>query len=278
MISYFKRLARFILLGQPEVKVTAKVTTISDKHDLSGKKVLITGGGRGLGLAIAQKCLERGAQVIISGRNKEVLIKACEQNQGMKYIPFDVCSFGHYDELLNQCEEILGGTLDTIVNNAGISLHEGWYEAVTEETWDKQFNTNLKAPYFLTQEFIRHALTLPKEKSKKIIFISSSRGLYCDDIPYGLIKAAINSLTAGLGRRLLDHNFFVNAIAPGVTVSDMTGYTSDGNLYRPQACAKRVYLPEEVAEATCFLISDVSNCISSQVIPTQNGNHLRCDC
>lgn len=101
--------------------------------------------------------------------------------------------------------------------------------------------------------------------------------MYGDDIPYGLIKAALNSLTAGLGRRLLKKGIYVNAIAPGVTASDMTGYSKNGNLYRQAACAKRVYLPEEVAEVAVFMLSDLSNCISSQVIPCNNGNHLRCD-
>lgn len=66
--------------------------------------------------------------------------------------------------------------------------------AVTPESWDRQFSVNLKAPYFLTQAFIRR-LDEQSPISKNIIFISSERGLYGDDIPYGLIKAALNSLT-----------------------------------------------------------------------------------
>lgn len=281
MLTYIKRLLRYVIKGEPIVNIHTTITTIDGKSDLSGKNILITGGGRGLGFSIAKKCVERGARVVISGREEATLKRTCMQigdiNKNIKYVVFDVCSFDKYKDFLDECEEALGDKLDTLINNAGISLHEGWYEAVTTDSWDKQFNTNLKAPYFLSQEFIRRALKLPKEKAKNIIFISSSRGLYIDDIPYGLIKAAINSLTGGLGRRLVNNNILVNAIAPGVTVSDMTGYSIKDNLYRPQACAKRVYLPDEVAEATCFLISDASNCISSQVIPTQNGNHLRCD-
>lgn len=276
MIKYFKRLIRFVFYGQPKIEVKASIS-VSDRNDiLSGKNILITGGGRGLGLAIAKKCVDCGANVLITGRNEESLKNACRYSEKMHFIPFDITEIDKYHIFFDEVEKLLGGKIDTLVNNAGISLHEGWFESVTTETWDRQFDTNLKAPYFLSKEFINRVDEQSK-MSKNIIFISSERGLYCDDLPYGLIKAAINSLTAGLGRRLLSRNIFVNAIAPGVTASDMTGYEANGDLYRPQAASKRVYRAEEVAELAVFLISDLSKCISSQIIPTQNGNHLRCD-
>ena len=276
MLPYVKRLIRYVLNGQPVNEVVSNVQSITNTELLRGKRIIVTGGGRGLGLSIAKKCLDYGANVVISGRNEVTLVNACNSNKHLKYIVADINNISSHEEFIQQCEYILGGKCDSLINNAGISLHEGWYGGVTEESWDLQFNTNLKSPYFLSQRFIEH-IDDSNDSKKNIIFISSERGLYGDDIPYGLIKAAINSLTAGLGRRLLNKNIFVNAVAPGVTASDMTGYNPDGNLYRPQACSKRVYLPEEVAEVTAFLISDAAKCISSQVIPTQNGNHLRCD-
>lgn len=276
MMTYFKRLARYVLNGQPKIEIKAAITTSDRNNILKGRRIVITGGGRGLGHAIAKKCIASGANVLITGRNEETLKSAVDDNEKMSYIPMDVTDFNNYSAFFDEAERILDGKIDTLVNNAGISLHEGWYESVTLDSWDRQFNTNLKAPYFLSKEFISR-IDDNDSRSKNIIFISSERGLYCDDIPYGLIKAAINSLTQGLGRRLLNRNIYVNAIAPGVTASDMTGYDATGNLYRPQACSKRVYRPEEVAELAVFLISDLSKCISSQIIPTQNGNHLRCD-
>lgn len=276
MLAYLKRLFRFVAHGQPTVNVTASVRVSSRDDILEGRRIIITGGGRGIGYAIAKKCIASGAKVLITGRNEDTLQEACSGIEGLFYYAMDVTDFSKHSSLFEESEKMMGGKADTLVNNAGISLHEGWFGGVSLESWDKQFDTNLKAPYFLCKEFISR-LEPDSKSAKNILFISSERGLYCDDIPYGLIKAAINSLTGGLGRRLLSRNIFVNAIAPGVTVSDMTGYKTDGNLYRPQACSNRVYLPEEVAEVAVFLISDLSKCISSQVIPTQNGNHLRCD-
>lgn len=72
-------------------------------------------------------------------------------------------------------------------------------------------------------------------------------------------------------------NVRVNAIAPGVTASDMTGFDKQGNLFRQTSRGKRVFIPEEVAETAVFLLSMESNCITGEIIPCNQGNHLRCD-
>lgn len=275
MRNKISRAVRYILHGVQPKYITANVTVSSNGSKLNAKKVIITGGGRGLGYYIAKKCIAEGADVIIVGRNEETLKKSAE-DLNCKYLCFDVSEIAGIHDFFNKCEKLFGDTADCLVNNAGISLHENDIYHVTEETWDKQFNVNLKAPYFLSKEFVDR-IERAHKTSASIIFMTSERGLYCDDIPYGLIKAAINSLTQGLGRRLLSRNIRVNAIAPGVTASDMTGYSKDGNLNRAAACSGRVYLPEEIAEVAAFLLSDESGCISSHIVPCNNGNHLRCD-
>ena len=166
--------------------------------------------------------------------------------------------------------------IDCLVCNAGISLHEGWIMNVSTDSFDKQFDTNLKGNYFLSKYFIAHLLQ-QEDPSGNIIYVSSERGLYCDDLPYGLTKASLNSLTRGLARKYVTKGIRVNAVAPGVTASDMTGINLKDNLYRPQTCGKRVFLPEEVAEVVAFLLCDASKCISGEVIACDQGNYLRCD-
>lgn len=276
MIQKIRRAITYILYGIQPTVVTASVTTTNAPERLLGKNIVITGGGRGLGFYIAKKYCTEGANVIISGRNEDTLRKACKQLKNCQYIVYDVTEVEGISQFFDSCEQKFSGYVDCLVNNAGISLHEGNIQNVTIETWDEQFATNLRAPYFLSQEFVKRYVA-HKLTGGSILFISSERGLYCDDIPYGLIKAAINSLTQGLGRRYVDNNLRVNAIAPGVTASDMTGFKKDGNLYRPQACGGRVYIPEELAETAAFLLSDAAGCISSQIVPCNRGNHLRCD-
>ena len=120
-----------------------------------------------------------------------------------------------------------------------------------------------------------------KEKNKEdegnLIFITSETGNQAYDIPYGMTKAALNSLTQALSRRVYKQGIRVNAIAPGVTVSDMTkdyAEVSDGNYFRKSA-SDRIFLPEEIAEVVCFLLSDASKCISGEIIHCNAGNHIK---
>ena len=274
MIDLIKDFLKYSVLKKKNI-VKADVTLTNSHGLLIGKNILITGGGRGLGYYIAKKCKDEGGSVLIVGRNEKLLKKASSELK-CNYLVYDVNDIKNVSLFFDRCEKEFDGVVDCLVNNAGISLHENDIFHVTEETFDQQINTNFKAPYFLSKEFaIRHINS--NKHSGSILFISSERGLYCDDIPYGLIKCAVNSLTQGLGRRLISKGIRVNAIAPGVTASDMTGYDKEGNLSRPQACGGRVYLPEEVAEIASFILSEAAGCISSQIIPCNNGNHLRCD-
>ena len=209
------------------------------------------------------------------GRNEETLKQASQELGQCPYIAADLQDVKRIKGIILEASEKLNG-VDSLVNNAGISLHEKSFFDVTEDTFDKQFNTNIKAPYFLSQEFIKYGKN-NGQNSLNILFITSERGLYGDVIPYGLTKAAINSLTHGLARAFITKGVRVNAIAPGVTASDMTGFNKDGNLYRPQSCGKRVLLPEEIAETAVFLLSHDSGCISGEIIPCNEGNHLRSD-
>jgi len=273
-----KRFFKYVFFGTPVIKISAKVYQITSGKTLAGKKIIITGGGRGLGFYIAKKCISEGAMILITGREERTLMEAANELGGnCKFLKYDVSHCDKAEKFIKQAVDLMGGgKIDCLVSNAGISLHEGNYKNVSIDGWDKQMDTNLKGAYFLIQAFVEHLLSY-EDSSGNIIMMSSERGLYCDDIPYGLSKAAINSFTRGLARRLLLNGIRVNAIAPGVTVSDMTGYSADENLYREQACGKRVFLPEEVSEVAAFLLSDASNCISGEVIACDQGNYLRCD-
>lgn len=250
--------------------VKANIVFLTPNKRLENKKVVITGGSRGLGYSMAKKFVNEGADVLITGVNNERLILAAEQI-GCRYLKFDVTDFNNMDDFLLQADRILGG-IDTLVNNAGISLHEGNIRNVKIEQFDRQIDVNLKACYFLSQKFILLCEKLNR-KNVNILFLSSERGQHVDDLPYGIIKGAINSLTQGLAKMLIRENIRVNAIAPGITATDMTGRSTD-NLFAGEYSTGRYYLPEEVAEIACFLISDAANCISGQIIYCNNGKSI----
>ena len=274
--EYVKRGITYVISGVPQKIVKVPVAQIQYGGILEGKKILITGGSRGLGYAIAKRCLEEKAVVTITGRSKEVLEEAKKSlgnPENLFVFEHDVRQYDKDDELILNARRAMNG-IDSLINNAGVSVHNIDYSNCTEEQWDRQMDTNLKGVYFLTQAYMKYYEEVGK-KSGKIINMVSERGLYGDDVPYGMAKRALISYTEGLARKLILKGVRVNAIAPGVTATEMTGYDPEDNLFRRYAVGRRVLLPEEIAEVAIFMISDASNCISGQVIACNEGNHLR---
>lgn len=269
--QYIKRGIRFVLNGIPVNYMTANISYLYPNNRLNNKKIVITGGSRGLGYAMAEKFLKEGASVLISGRNEELLNEKSKV-LGCFALKYDNQSIEGVKDFIEEADHLLDG-IDCLVNNAGISLHEGSFSNVSVSQFDAQINTNLRGTYFLTQEFVR-LFEKKKRQNGNILFLSSERGTFADDLPYGLTKSAINSLVKGLAWQLIKKNIRVNAVAPGVTASDMTGFKVHENLYVDWNANNRIYLPEEVAEVACFLISDAAKCLSGQIIECNEGKSI----
>ena len=259
-----------VLLHGELKPVYANISYLQPDRRLQGKKVIITGGGRGLGAFMAAKFVNEGAEVLIAGRSETTLKETSEQ-LGCKFLTLDVSKPATFREFIQKADEILGG-VNCIVNNAGISLHEKTFFDVTPETFDAQVDTNLKGCFFITQEFVR----LLKSKNEKgiVLFTSSETGDTMDFRPYGFTKAAVNSMVQGLAYLFRKDGIRVNAVAPGITASDMTGVAKDGNLAAGSYATGRYYLPEEVAETACFLLSDASGCVSGQIVTCNNAKTI----
>lgn len=273
-----RKIAKFILASQPDAFVQINVGQIQAGNILQGKKIVITGGGSGLGYAMAKKFISEGAEVVISGRNADKLKAAAEKigSSNCKTVVADVCDVAHSMDFLENAKELLDGRIDCLVSNAGVSLHENIYTNVTVEGFDKQFDTKFRTGYFLGKAFLEMK-TKEKQPNAELLYITSETGDQVYDIPYGMTNAALNSMVGAFSRRVYQQGIRVNAIAPGVTLTEMTrdyAESSDGNLYR-NCASGRTFLPEEVAEVACFLLSDASKCISGEVIHCNAGNHLK---
>ena len=264
-----RKIFNFLLHGRPK-PLYANISYLTPKGCLKGKKVVITGGGRGLGYAMASKFISEGADVLIAGRNMKTLEESALRLK-CKFLRLDVSCTSEFKMFIDNAESILG-RIDVLVNNAGISLHEKSFFDVTPETFDKQVDTNLKGSFFLSQSYISY---LKKNNiCGEVLFISSETGDTMDFRPYGLTKAAVNSMVQGLAYLFAKDGIRINAISPGITASDMTGIDKNGDLSYPRNMLGRIYLPEEVAETACFIISDASNCISGQIITLNNGKSI----
>ena len=253
----------------PAKVIHAHVMTSQGGELLMGKRIVVTGGTGGIGKALGKRFIQEGAKVLITGRNPETLTQAAK-DLGCEALVLDVTQVNTFDEFVSQAVTKLGG-IDCLVNNAGVSLHET-FQGVTPEGFDQQIATNFRGPFFLTQKVLAHMEQ--NDIKGQILFISSETGETADIRPYGLTKAAVNSLVQGLAYLYVKKGIRVNAIAPGVTASAMSGFSADENLSCAFNPIGRIYLPEEIAEVAAFLLSDVSNCISGQIITCNNGKTI----
>lgn len=268
-----KRALRYIVRGVPQYHIQVDVKEVEKSNDLAGRRILITGGSSGIGFYIARRCLKDGAQVVIVGRKEQKLKNASKQLNHCPYIVHDVKDIDKSTDVIKQAESLLGGRIDSLVSNAGISLHEGDFYHVTEESWDRQMDINLKGNYFMVKYFIEY-LQSQNDHTGNILVITSDRGKRSDDIPYGLTKVASNSFIRGMAHKVIKDGIRLNGLGPGVTCSELTGHSRDENLYFEPSPGKRLFLPEEMANVAAFLLSDLSACISGEIITCDHGMYI----
>jgi len=257
---------------------TVNVACVNRGDTLKGKRILITGGGSGIGLAIARKCLREGALVLITGRSALKLLNVveAENNESLKSMVWDVSAIKELDVRLQEAQSLLGGGIDILVNNAGI-VNGVDFSDVTEEIWDNVYSTNSKGLFFLTQALCNRWQKSDRRTIRKIINISSQGGFVGATYPYRMTKWDVAGLTQGLGLKLAPHRILVNGIAPGITATDALPFILEQkeNAYTPLVPAGRYALPEEMAELAGFLMSDAANFIVGQTIVCDGGYSLK---
>ena len=269
---YLNRGFYYIVHGWRPQIIKAEVSQGNYNGCLNNKVILVTGGGRGIGFHVAKRLAEEGAKVIITGRHEDKLRESVREiGENCEYKVFDITEFDEGKKLMNELFRTYG-KVDCLINNAGISLHEKDFLDVDEKGMMEQFQTNFFGGYFLTQAYLKKYMEKDQEKGN-IIFMSSERGDSNNVIPYGLTKVAINNLVKGLSMEFYQKGVRVNAIAPGVTTTDMTGKQRD-DLRVEAANSGRNFVPEEVAEVVVWLASDFSECVSGEIVHTNAGNHL----
>lgn len=285
MIKVFNKLKRVINAFR-QIKpiylhggiASVNISTPSYNKVLEGKNILITGGSSGIGFAIAKKCAECGANVLISGRNLAKLENAVLEigKERCKFIVWDLSAIENVKMRLDECKKMLGGDISVLINNAGVPPTKFWGN-VDEGEWDRIYNTNLKGLFFITQELVKQWMQHSHVHYKKIINISSQGGFVGATYPYRMVKWDIRGLTEGLGKTLIKDKIIVNGIAPGVVKTSMQSFSlqQGDNLYTNQNPIERVILPEEIAELALFLISDASNAIVGQTIVCDGGYTLK---
>ena len=237
--------------------------------------VVITGGSRGIGRAIALKLAENGADVAINYAGNTAAaeeVKAAIEQMGRKALLIQ-CSVADTDgvqAMVNQVVKELG-RLDILVNNAGIT-RDGLLMRMKEADWDDVMNTNLKGVYNCSKAVMR---TMMKQKSGRIVNMASVVGEMgnAGQANYAAAKAGVIGFTKSLAKEVASRGITVNAIAPGFIATDMTRVLSDD---QKAEMARTIPLgragqPEDVANAVLFLASEGAAYITGQVLNVDGG-------
>ncbi len=242
---------------------------------LEGKTALITGASKGIGKAIAQKFVEHGANVaftyLSSVEKGEALEKELSGAGGkVKGYRSDASNFQEAEKLINDVVADFGG-LDILVNNAGITK-DNLLMRMSEEMWDDVIAINLKSVFNTVKAATK---TFMKQKSGSIINMSSVVGVKgnAGQANYAASKAGIIGFTKSVALELGSRNIRSNVIAPGFIETEMTEKLDEKTVqsWRDAIPLKRGGTPEDVADCTVFLASDMASYISGQVIQVDGG-------
>ena len=241
------------------------------------KIAIVTGGGSGIGFAIAQKFTEQNITTIIVGRDEEKLLIAKEK-LGKLCVPFsfDLTNLPSIPVLANDIIKQFGA-IDILVNNAGINLKKEFTE-VSDEEFQKIVHTNVTAVFALSREVVKEML---KNEDGCIINISSMASQYGlpKVIAYTASKSAIEGMTKAMAVELSPKGIRVNCIAPGFIATDMSAKALNNDPERKQKVMSRTpmgYLgdPADIANAALYLANGEAKYVTGVVLPVDGGNSI----
>ena len=229
-----------------------------------GKRVVITGGSDGIGFACAEYFLDKGADVLITGRNSKKLSAAVVKlgSNRLRTLVWDVTDFDNLTAKVNECVSMLGG-IDIFVNNAGLARRVdfmGDIFGVTYEDWDIVMDTNIKSMYFICRQVVSYM----KENGihGSIVNIGSEQGFRPGGYtPYQLSKRAVDYLTKGFGQKFIKDGIRINSVAPGAVNTALQ--TDPG-----------ILPPDSIANAVGFLASDEAFAVAGETLIVDRCEHF----
>lgn len=247
--------------------------------DVQGKRVLVVGGTRGIGRAIAERFAELGAEVGLTARDAKKASEVATSltrtyGQPASGHALDVTDRARIREVVQQFKS-QSGTLDALVYNAGVSPVYASAEKIDEEAWDSIIATNLTGAFLAAQAFAHQLIA--EEKPGSIVFIGSINSIVGDPrlAAYTASKAGLAGMAKTMALDWARYGIHVNTVAPGYVATDLTAGLQQNEKLR-QAITDRTPLnrladPAEIADMVVFLASESSSFVTGAVIPVDGG-------
>ena len=241
---------------------------------LKDKNIIVTGASGGIGNSIVEKLNQNGANILATGTRIEKLEELKEKFSNIKILKFDISQHDKIEEFIENATKELGGSLDCIVNNAGITKDNLTIRMSLEE-WSKVININLTSTFLMCKYSIKKML---KNKSGKIVNITSVVGHTGNvgQANYTASKAGIVAMSKSLAIEYAKKNINVNCISPGFISTAMTDQIDEK--FKETIIAKipsnRLGKPEDIANAVNFLSSDQSDYINGETLHVNGGMYL----
>ena len=242
--------------------------------DLKDKNIIVTGASGGIGNSIVKKLCERGANILASGTKLEKLEKLKSENKNIRILKFDISEIEKIDKFIDDASSELGGNLDCLINNAGIT-QDNLAIRMTLEEWKKVIDINLTSTFLMSKSAIKKML---KNKSGKIINITSVVGHTGNlgQANYTASKAGIIAMSKSLAIEYAKKNININCISPGFIKTAMTDKIDEKfkEIIISKIPSARLGEPEDIANAVLFLASDESNYINGETLHVNGGMYM----
>lgn len=235
---------------------------------LQGKVALIMGGHGGIGKAIVDSFVKSGCKVIVVSRNVEKVKTAFSESSHLAFIRFDLSNLAGLDDMVMQAISCFG-KIDILVNTAGTHTENVDFWTVSEKEYDRVLDINLKGCYFVS----RSIATYMKNNGIKghILNVSSSTGGEPSWSPYRISKRALEGMTLGMAQIMQPYGIVVNGIAPGEVATGLINWKEGDSIDTEHNHFGRMAMLEEVANLALFLVSDMGNMITGQMIYMSGG-------
>ena len=243
-------------------------------NDLKNKNIIVTGASGGIGNSIIKRLNEEGANILASGTRIEKLEELKKNFEGIKILKFDISQSDKIEEFIENATKELGGSLDCIVNNAGIT-QDNLAIRMSLDEWQKVIDINLTSTFLMSKFAIKKML---KNKSGKIVNITSVVGHTGNvgQANYTASKAGVIAMSKSLAIEYAKKNININCISPGFIKTKMTDKIDDK--FKETIISKipsaRLGEPDDIANAVVFLSSNQSSYINGETLHVNGGMYM----